>query len=525
MQNKNPSVSIIMSTYNRADNFLPKAIESVIKQSYTDWELLVVDDCSTDNTKDIVLSYQEKDPRIRYLCLDKHEGCDPKPKNLGIMESKGEFIAFLDDDVEFRTDHLASLHLTLEKNPGLSFVYCDRWVVPTPEMMKPIEEGGEGLKPSVGTYSDFDPFLLMQKNYIDTSDVMVRKEDLIEVGGFDESIRKFIDWNLWVRLSKTGKLFMRIAQILTNYNLHDKMKTVVNKEGQFNPQTGLFTPTFNPVDCKIHSGCIGKPKEPKIAVFTLLFNRIEYTKRFLQSVLDTVKTPIEKWVFVDQGSNDGTVDYMIEFCKTNNIPLDFKKGEGDVILPTSYIGDTKLNITPFKGITIILNIENTGIAYGSNQALDAIEPRTVDYIMKTDNDCLYLTSGWLEAMIDIYSRNEMMCLSPYIEGLVGMPGAMPRMAYGTIGDEYLGMVSHLGGICTISPATIYHNWRWPQGAFMQGGNDVLFSSYVQKLNYQLAFMENHRIEHMNGTIQQEKDYPKYYADKELLRRTRYIPKQ
>lgn len=524
MDNKKPSVSVIMSTHNRADNFLPKAIESVIKQTYKDWELIIVDDCSTDNTKEVVLSYKEKDPRIRYIRLKKNFGNDTKPKNIGIKHAKGEYLSFIDDDCQYRTEHLALLHLTLSKNPGLAFVYGDRYCIPTPEMMKPVEEGGEGLKPGVGTYSDFDPFLLMKKNYIDTSDVMCRTKDVVEIGGYDEKIRKFIDWNLWVRLAKTGKLFMRVPQMITDYYLHDQMKTVLNKEGQFNPQTGLFTPTFDTINCKIHSGCIGKPKRPKIAVFTLLFNRIEYTKVMLQSILDTTKIPIDKWVFVDQGSNDGTVDYMIEFCKTHNIPLDFKKGEGEVTLPNSYIGDAKLNTTPFKSITIILNIENTGIPFASNQALDVIEPRTVDYIMKCDNDALYLTKGFLEAMMDIYSRNEMMCLSPYIEGLFSMPGAMPRMAYGTIGDEYLGMVSHLGGICTMAPAKVYWNWRWPN-SFMQGGNDVLFSSYVQKCGYQLAFTENYRVEHYKSTVKQEEDYPQYYADKEFLRRTRYTPKQ
>ncbi len=511
MKDQKPGVSVIMSTHNRAKDFLPKAIESVLNQAYLDFELIIIDDASTDNTKEVVESYQKKDSRVRYLRLDENFGCDTRPKNIGIQAALADWVAFLDDDCQFRPDHLAVLKKTLDRNPGIHFVYGDRWIVPTEKMQK------EGMKPQVGVYSEFDPFLLMSKNYIDTSDVMVRRDDLLAVGGFDEKIRKFIDWNLWVRLAKRGKLFKRVSFIITDYYLHDQMKSVLNKEGQFNPVTGLFTPTFDPINCEIHCGSIGKPVPQKVGIFTLLFNRLFYTQQMFQSILDTVRHPIDKWVLVDQGSNDGTVDWVKRFAKENNIPLEI-------------VGEKKFepkgkNKSPIKRLFLILNKENTGIPYASNQALDLMDPQTVDYIAKIDNDAKFLTKGWLEGMMDIYTRNEMMCLSPYIEGLVAMPGAMPRMVYGTIGDEFLGMVTHLGGICTMSPAKIYYTWRWPASSFMQGGNDVLFCSYAQRLGYQLAFMENHRVLHNEGTGQQEKRYPEYFKNKEILRRSRYIPKE
>jgi hypothetical protein len=123
--------------------------------------------------------------------------------------------------------------------------------------------------------------------------------------------------------------------------------------------------------------------------------------------------------------------------------------------------------------------------------------------------------------MDIYKRTQMFCLSPYIEGLVGMPGGTPREAYGMVSDKFLGMVSHLGGIFTISPSKVYWDWRWPTQAFMQGGNDVIFSIYVQKLGYQMAYVENHRVEHYEGTLGQEKKFPDYFKAKEKLRKTRY----
>ena len=95
-----PKISCIISTYNRADHFLPKAIDSVLSQTFSDWELVIVDDSSTDDTKKVVNSYQ--DDRIRYLKTGSNSGSDTKPKNLGTKESKGEYICYLDDDVQYR---------------------------------------------------------------------------------------------------------------------------------------------------------------------------------------------------------------------------------------------------------------------------------------------------------------------------------------------------------------------------------------------------------------------------------------
>jgi len=488
MNKSRPEISIITSTYNRARKFLPRAIKSVLGQGFTNWEYLIIDDASSDNTHKVVKEFQKKDQRIRYIRRKKNFGNDTRPKNQGIKLSRAPLISFLDDDNAFRPDHLFSLKNVLDKNRQFSAVYGDRWVHPS-EKMK--EE--EGMKEGIGVYSEFNPFILKQKNFIDTSDVLVRKKALLEVGGFDEKLKKFIDWNLWWRMVKAGKLFKRVAVIITDYYLHDDMKSVRIKEGQFNPTTGLFIPTFDHDECLIHCGAIGKPKDPKVAIFTLAQNRLDYTKQMFESIRETTTYPFDHYV-VNNGSTDGTKEYLLELKKKGLIEK------------------------------IIFNKENRGIPYASNQALDLLEPEKYDFIIKVDNDAKFKTKGWLTAMLEIYKRNRMMCLSPYIEGLAGMPGGTPRMVYGTCAGEFLGMVEHLGGIVTIAPSRVYWDWRWPVSAFMQGGNDVLFSSYVQRLGYQMAYLENHKVEHSEGTRAQELRYPDYFKEKEHLRRTRWQEK-
>jgi glycosyltransferase involved in cell wall biosynthesis len=99
------NVSIILATWNRS-NILGAAIESVLHQSYSDWELIVVGDCCTDDTDAVVNSYS--DPRIRFINLTKNFGEQSRPNNVGVAESTGEYLAFINHDDLWFPDHLES---------------------------------------------------------------------------------------------------------------------------------------------------------------------------------------------------------------------------------------------------------------------------------------------------------------------------------------------------------------------------------------------------------------------------------
>lgn len=90
-------ISIITPCYN-ASNFIHNTIESVINQTYKNWEMIIVDDCSTDNSAQIIKEYSKKDARIKYLKTDKPSGSPALPRNIAIEMAKGKYIAFLDSD-------------------------------------------------------------------------------------------------------------------------------------------------------------------------------------------------------------------------------------------------------------------------------------------------------------------------------------------------------------------------------------------------------------------------------------------
>ena len=115
----NRKVSVIISTYNRA-NLLPRAVNSILAQTYTDFELIIVDDGSTDGTDEVILQFS--DSRIRYVRHETNRGA-AATRNTGIAHAKGEYIAFLDDDDECTPNRLADQVAVLDANPDVGMVY------------------------------------------------------------------------------------------------------------------------------------------------------------------------------------------------------------------------------------------------------------------------------------------------------------------------------------------------------------------------------------------------------------------
>ena len=133
MNNNNPFFSIILPTYNR-ENMISKAIESVKSQRFENWELIIVDDGSTDNTKkELIENYINDDKRIKYFFQENSERS--AARNNGISKSNGDWICFLDSDDTYYHSHLLEFNKLIEKNEftkglyfcGLSFdVYSEK---------------------------------------------------------------------------------------------------------------------------------------------------------------------------------------------------------------------------------------------------------------------------------------------------------------------------------------------------------------------------------------------------------------
>lgn len=120
-------VSVIMPVYN-GEKYLKQSIESVIQQTYKDWELIIVNDCSTDNSRNIMQSYADTDSRIRIVDNGSNLKL-PRSLNAGFRESRGKYLTWTSDDNMYRSDALEELLYYLECNPEIGLVYSDMDVV------------------------------------------------------------------------------------------------------------------------------------------------------------------------------------------------------------------------------------------------------------------------------------------------------------------------------------------------------------------------------------------------------------
>ena len=204
-----PKVSVIIPTYNRG-NYLYSAIKSVLDQTFEDFESIVVDDASTDNTGQVVKKFDDK--RIRYIRHKENKG-GSAARNTGIKSSKGKFIAFLDDDDLWMPSKLEKQLDLINKNPEIGAVYTGAYRIN--KSQKIIWCKFPSLRGNI--FPD-----ILKKNYVGScSSVLVRKECFNRIGLFDENLSAGQDWDMWIRLTKHYQIDY-VNEPLVLYRVHEK---------------------------------------------------------------------------------------------------------------------------------------------------------------------------------------------------------------------------------------------------------------------------------------------------------------
>ena len=191
-----PSVTVVTPAYNVA-KYVGEAVDSVLRQTFRDFEYLVVDDGSADNSADIVKAHAGDDPRFR-LVAGEHRGLSAA-RNVGIREAKGEYIAFLDGDDRWHPKFLErQLWLIQSVPPNVGAVFCrSRMVLEngTPVFFQWQRAGGY----------DFDDFLVNGNPARNGSSLLIRKSCFTDVGVFDENLDYIEDMDMWLRIAENSK--------------------------------------------------------------------------------------------------------------------------------------------------------------------------------------------------------------------------------------------------------------------------------------------------------------------------------
>ena len=246
MTNITPRVSVIIPAYN-GDKYIVQAVESVINQTYKNWEIIIIDDGSTDNTQEVLKPYFDQ---IRYI-PQKNQGV-AAARNCGIREAKGELIAFLDQDDFFFPDKLAAQVALFDTQTSLGIVNSG-WQI--------VDEKGE-------TIFDVTPWKYLPKLNLETwlvympllpSAMMFSKHWLEKVGGFDSQYDSVDDADLILRLALSGCEADWLKEVTVAYRQHGQNVSIQRALKQANLSIQLKRNIFNRTDLPENIRQLEKP--------------------------------------------------------------------------------------------------------------------------------------------------------------------------------------------------------------------------------------------------------------------------
>jgi glycosyltransferase involved in cell wall biosynthesis len=219
-------VSVIIPAYNQG-HYLPAAIQSVLDQTYAAFEILVVDDGSTDNSREVVAQFT--DPRVYYL-YQENRGLSGA-RNTGIRHARGDYLSYLDSDDQFLPQKLSLQVAALHEQPAVDFVAGQA---------VPIDEQGQQVGKIFDDGLPANEIDLLLGNPLHVGSVMLRRSRQAQVGFFDENLRSYEDWDMWLRLARQGCRMAWLPQPVSLYRFHRAQMT---RDGQ-----QMTTATFAVLD-------------------------------------------------------------------------------------------------------------------------------------------------------------------------------------------------------------------------------------------------------------------------------------
>ena len=219
-------ISIVIPAYN-SERFLERTLDSVLAQSCADWELVIVDDGSTDNTPQIMRRFAEQDARIR--AVTQSNGGVAAARNRGYQETEPttEFLIFLDNDDEWEPDALEMLRDALNKHPSATAAagFCRNMDAdgaflndaPTAWQMERTRAGK--IEPCAANEAITYDVIVCQNPIISPGMVLIRRESLRQIGPWDQSVAPADDWDIWARLTLNGPI-LTLPRVTLRYRMH-----------------------------------------------------------------------------------------------------------------------------------------------------------------------------------------------------------------------------------------------------------------------------------------------------------------
>lgn len=247
-----PKVSIVLPVYN-GEQYLGQSLESIVGQSFEDWELIIVDDCSSDSTPDIIDKWKRQDPRIRSYRNDPNKKL-PGSLNEGFKHASGQYFTWTSDDNVFQPNALEIMVDSLDRDTKADLVYCD--IDRIDENGDPIAHGGFNGSPNF-----LYLFNVVQACFLYRSEVHHR------LGGYDESLFLVEDYDFWLRAYRNSR-FIHLKERPYLYRMHGGSLTSTRQREIRERACYLM---------KREASCKSSPASRRIMAFVgLIYNKIQY---------------------------------------------------------------------------------------------------------------------------------------------------------------------------------------------------------------------------------------------------------
>ena len=222
-----PQVSVVVPNYNHAP-YLVQRIDSVLAQTYQDFELIILDDCSTDNSRDIISQYAAQDKRIRTVFNSTNGGSPFAQWNKGVAMAQGQYVWIAESDDYAAPRFLETLVDQLDNHPAVGVAYCQSWIVDADSniigSMKhwtdPLDTEHWAQDYCTSGNEENRRFLFHKPTIPNTSAVVFRKDRYLAIGGADENFTMCGDWLHWTRMIEGSELCF-VAEPLNYFRRHE----------------------------------------------------------------------------------------------------------------------------------------------------------------------------------------------------------------------------------------------------------------------------------------------------------------
>jgi len=300
-------VSVIMPVYNRID-IVKFAIDSVLEQTYEKFELIIIDDGSTDGSKELLDSIS--DERVIILHNESCKGASIA-RNRGLEVAQGKYIAYLDSDNAWDSKYLAAMVGAFLELPDADVLYSGQLLFK------------DKKNPFAVRFASFNRSLLNNRNYIDLNSFCHTKNVYKKVGGFDDSLNQLEDYDLILRLAETSQMYS-VPVLLSHYYFHNAGNRVSEKSGLMENLEAVrnksIKRTEKMLELRGNSSEINKLNH-RVSIIIPNYEALDDIRECINSILSNNMSKCIEIIVVDNNSNQTVVDYLDQLEAQEKIKL------------------------------------------------------------------------------------------------------------------------------------------------------------------------------------------------------------